>query len=693
MRTVLSRLDTGRVALLLLLAVGAAAFVTRDQWDWLLEDGSVQTEGVDAPTLEDVDDATERLYRIGEGSSVTYTVEERLAGASSSASGTTPAIAGDIALNTEDLTASRIGTIVVNVEMFESDSNLRDRRIRHDYLESTHYPFAEFVPRSIDGLDSAALDGAPHDISIVGDLTVKETTAEVVVDGTVTVDDEELRATVATVVSMSAFDVGPINIAGLVHTGDEVRLDFVLVASRVAPDSAGSGPAEFVEGPLEPGGGAFATTVQPILERNCVACHGENGPGFSTVALATAGDAAAIADDIALVTGAGYMPPWPANDAGLEFAHDRRLSDADLAAIREWAGAGGGLDVAPDTVMRADTAILREIDADTTVQAEPYAGSTDAPDDYRCQVYEIGDPDEERWIRGLQFIPDRTDVVHHAVMFHVRADQRANAEAADAADDGPGWTCFGMAGVGGSTQIAAWAPGAPALEFPAGAGVRLAPGDFVVIQIHYHYDHEAPLDHSSLAVDLIDDAELAAAGGTLDPVRTALYLAPAELPCSDEQDGPLCDRDTVLAQILEDYGPSGFTIPDGLLARCGRSLESFMADTDGVATSTCDTRVSNPGRVIRLWPHMHEFGASYRMILNPGTEEETLLVEIPTWSFEWQLDYAPLEDLVLEPGDVIRVECTWDRSLVHEDEPRYVTWNVGTGDEMCYSTISTIPVS
>ena len=88
---------------------------------------------------------------------------------------------------------------------------------------------------------------------------------------------------------------------------------------------------------------------------------------------------------------------------------------------------------------------------------------------------------------------------------------------------------------------------------------------------------------------------------------------------------------------------------------------------------------------------MHEFGASYRMTLHPDTPDEIVLLDIPTWSFEWQLYYEPAEEIRVEQGDVFRLECVWDRSLVTLDEPRYITWNEGTVDEMCFSTAQVIP--
>ena len=53
--TRLRRLDLGRVAILALLVVGTAALLTRDQWDWVFEDGSIRSEAPIAPTIDDLD--------------------------------------------------------------------------------------------------------------------------------------------------------------------------------------------------------------------------------------------------------------------------------------------------------------------------------------------------------------------------------------------------------------------------------------------------------------------------------------------------------------------------------------------------------------------------------------------------------------------------------------------------------------
>ncbi|MYB29295.1 MAG: YceI family protein, partial [Acidimicrobiaceae bacterium] len=181
------RLDPGRIAILAVLVLGVAAFLTRGQWLGTVEtavdvavdavdvavDGEIDDEdlvtggAVVAPAVVDIEDPedfdveTERLYRIvpGAGSRASYHIEERLGGLSRTTVGTTTVLAGEIAVNLVDLAASRVGEIVVNVEVFQSDSALRDKRIRHDYLQSSHWPFVRFSPTSIEGLDTEFADG------------------------------------------------------------------------------------------------------------------------------------------------------------------------------------------------------------------------------------------------------------------------------------------------------------------------------------------------------------------------------------------------------------------------------------------------------------------------------------------------------------------------------------------------------
>lgn len=677
---------TGLVAFL-----AVTGFVVRDEWTWVIADGSVRSDGVAAPAVEV--GAGQELYRIGPGSEVGYTTTERLAGDESTVTGTTSLVAGEIAVDRVEPDRSRIGTIVVNVEAFESDSSLRDKRIRHDFLESTEHPYAEFRPTAIDGLPGRITEGRSYEVVVDGDLTVKQTTAPETFTGTVTLDGDRLVATVGTTVLMSTYDVGPIATSGLVSTVDEVRLDFELVATRATRESQEQAVGRFQPDEVDVVEAPFSERVQPVLEANCVSCHEAGGVGNATFALERAGDAAEVADDLALVTGFGYMPPWPASDASIDFAHDWSLSEDEKQEIAQWATAGGGLDVPADTPLEASGEAVREVDADVILRGEPYAGDEEHLDDYRCQVYAFPDVDDTRWLRSFTVLPDEDEVVHHAVFFHVSADGLEEARALDRADPGAGWHCFGLSGLGrDAEQIAAWAPGQQPMEFREGTGVPVEPGEFLVVQIHYHYEHEFPEDTSEVAVDFASRDELDSAGGALRTVANSTYLAPAEIPCRDDEEGPLCDREAVLDGITDDFGLGARFIPDALLAQCGQQLEDYLDDTDGVAHASCTHRVRNPGEVVGVFGHMHEFGRSFRMTLNPGTSEERVVLDIPNWSFDWQLHYEPTDALVVDADDTLLIECTWDRRLAPMPEPRYITWNEGTRDEMCYSTLATVPV-
>jgi mono/diheme cytochrome c family protein len=454
------------------------------------------------------------------------------------------------------------------------------------------------------------------------------------------------------------------------------------------------------DGPeAEAAGISFGSQVLPILETNCASCHTADGPGAAHLSLETADDATGFnAEYIATVIDVGYMPPWPAADGDVAFHDDRRLSESDRATITSWAAQGALIDIDGSAPIVAPAVVLGVLDRDAVLVAEPYKGSeSNDVDDYRCQIYDPGIT-EDGYLKSFGIEPDQTEVVHHALLFHVAAEARGDADAQAAANPDIGWGCTALAGFGEPGQsnlIMSWAPGQAPTELPEGVGIETSPGDFFVVQIHYHYEPEwvdLPPDESRLVVDFADTETLAAGGGSLDPIDLTLYLGPAEIPCSTEETGPLCDRDAAIQALQDEQGFFAARVGDGLLAQCGARVEDFADMTDEIASSSCD-HPAQPGQIISIWGHEHELGKSFKMTLNPDTPEAMVLLDIPRWSFDWQLNYEPIEAIVLNRGDTIRVECSWDRAKIPDDaESRYIVWSEGTNDEMCYSQIVTRPV-
>jgi polyisoprenoid-binding protein YceI len=631
------------------------------------------------------------VYRVDPSrSSASYEVKEELAGLQTTAKGTTHGIASDILIDRQDPAQSRLGEVVVNVEQLTSDSTLRDKRIRTEYLESHEHPLVKLSNAQLDGLPASIADGQTASFTITGDLTVHDVTRKVTWKATASIKDDTLIADATATVKMSDFGVGPITLIGLVRTSDDVTLHLSLVApknfdpptkltSTVRAATAGNGPS-------------FSKDVQPILESNCAGCHNPGELGEKDWRLDTAADASQVATGLAQVTQAKYMPPWPASDKGIPLAHPRGLTSSQIKTIADWAKAGGTLDVPKTTKIRPrhvkDDAPKPRDDLDLR-PAKAYAGDgTTKVDDYRCFIL---DPKfaQTSYMTGYSFVPDHSSVVHHALIYEMKAKSRDGADRLDGADGHPGWSCYGgpgMSGTGGGfgDLVAGWVPGQRPLDFGHDAGFRFDPGDFLVLQVHYHYSSGHPLDRSTM--------KLQVSTKPTTPLKVRTMLGPVEIPCESGQTAPLCNRDAAIQDVGQRFPGMGF-VEDGLLGLCNAKVSDFAQFTNGVASSTCTYPVRQNAEIVDVLGHMHQTGKAFRMTLNPGRPDQKILLDIPRWDFDWQLNYQPVDPVPVKPGDTIRIDCSWDKSLQPANPPRYVVFAEGTQDEMCFSTATFLPKS
>lgn len=635
----------------------------------------------------------EVVYRIDANrSEVTVAVDEVLAGVDNEVHLTTRGIAGDIGVTDGDASSARLSELAVSVHQLESDNSLRDRMLQHEYLESHDH-------QTVNLLDAEVVEategpgGTVAEVVIEGDLVVKGEAHPVRFEGTAELDGRDLTASATAELRMSDLGVGPITKVGLVQTSDamEVTLELVATDGRHFTPPTGLSLDSVDAGPGAGGAPSFASEVQPILEANCVSCHGTGDVGAQMVTLDDAADAAEVADGLAVVTRSGYMPPWPPSEEGVPLAHPRGLDDEEVDVLGAWAAAGGPLDVPGDTELvepeRPEVAVP---DADVRLRLEePYVGDGSKANDYRCFLLDPGFTGDEM-ITGYEFIPDTREVVHHVLVYRVPASRLDAAVAKDEADPGPGYGCGDSAGMstGGAGLVGGWVPGQRPRDFGEGVGLPMGAGDQLVVQIHYHYEGLLRADQSTMNLELADDP---------DSVK-ALYphslVGPVELPCpTEDDDSPLCDREASRADASARAGGGDAGIANFTHRACGTTPEELAAKSDGwTATTECTFPIRAETDIVDVLGHMHEIGSEFRMTLNKGREDEVTLLHIPVWNFEWQLNYQPVDPVRAEPGDDITIECTWDRTLRFDPEPRYIFFAEGTEDEMCFATITELRV-
>jgi polyisoprenoid-binding protein YceI len=647
----------------------------------------------------------ETIYRIDPTQSeLKYGVDEKLFGQSAHrAEGTTNGIAGDIALNTAAPAQSRVGTIVVNVEELHSDNNLRDARIRADNLDSHDFPLAHLDVAQLSGMPSSITEGTTYHFTINGPLTVKQTTAPVSWEADGTVAGGKLTVEATTHVKMSAFGIGPISIAGLVSTGDDVTLTLKLTA---LDPSAFKVPTEIAAPPSAPrshDSPSFAKVVLPALEANCASCHNPGQVGAAHWTLDTAQDAASISDGIGSVVEARYMPPWPASSHGVALLNSKALDQSTIDAIVKWSRAGGPLDVSPSTKVTPKGGPPVPAPRHDVVLQMPdaYAGSISVPNDYRCFVL---DPHitEPTYMTGYEITPDQRAEIHHVQVFHIDSSQVAAAATRAGSDGKPGWSCYGTVDLptshrnrshnrvpgftGQAGLIAGWVPGQDPVVYPDQSGILLEPGDALVLQVHYHYDTTPVPDRSTISIQTDPGS------ANLKRIDIINPIGPVEIPCMPGTNAPLCNRDTALADDANLYGPIGAAAEAGLLAVCGQTPDQLAAAfQNGIATTTCDYTVPESGTIVTVFGHEHTLGKDFRFTLDPDTANPTVLLDIPTWNFDWQMNYGLAQPLHVNAGQKIRMECSWDRTLDPNRPPKYIVFAEGTEDEMCFGTYAIIP--
>lgn len=383
--------------------------------------------------------------------------------------------------------------------------------------------------------------------------------------------------------------------------------------------------------------------IAPILNRQCQTCH-QPGALASFLPLDSYEQVKPLARLIRSVTQSRKMPPFMPDNSGscATYENAKVLSSDEMNAIAAWVeqGAPEGNWAELPAPQKPDE-LLGE--THQTAMEEPYTPNKTLHDDYRCFLMNPGFSGKKSlYLTNYLMIPGDDKLVHHVVAYQVTNARAAeDARNKDQADAGPGYSCFGGAGVSGVRMVMNWAPGTGIVSMPKDTGIRLDPDLPLVFQVHYHIMDDQPgSDRTAIKMKLAESVPYE---------MTPTFLAPLKA--------------LVIPPQKAEHVHEGTASLQGVFGS-GRSL-----------------------RVMGVRAHMHKLGSQMHVsILNGATKQDRCLVNVPRYNYAWQSSYFLNQPIDIMSQDSFNIRCVYNSMGKNES----TTWGEGTDDEMCLATIYTI---
>lgn len=384
----------------------------------------------------------------------------------------------------------------------------------------------------------------------------------------------------------------------------------------------------------------FTEHIAPLVWQRCAPCHrpGEVAP----FALLTYADVKKRGRNVLQVVEERYMPPWHPEPGHGSFRNTPRLSDEQIAVVKRWVDAGmpeGPPEKLGKPPQFPDGWQLGE--PDLVVRT---SGAFEVPangrDVYRNFAIPIGLPDD-KWITAIEVRPSARSVLHHVLIF---LDEQREAQAMDGKDGRPG---FGGMRLQRAPMIGSWAVGGMPEHLPDGLAIKLPKNSDLVLQSHLHPAGKKEREQTVLGIHFADHA----------PARTLVAIQlPPFFGLTAGLDIPANEAD----YVLKDH----FELP---------------CDVDAVSVGG----------------HAHMLCKSLRLHAELADGNETPLLKIAAWDFDWQNRYTFASMVRLPKGAMLRGELRYDNSKDNPSNPnkppRRVRWGRETTDEMGSVTLLVVP--
>ena len=390
----------------------------------------------------------------------------------------------------------------------------------------------------------------------------------------------------------------------------------------------------------------FTKDVAPIVYKNCATCHrpGEVAP----MSLLSYKEVRPWAKSIREVVAERRMPPWLADPHYGEFSNDRRLSQKEIDTIVAWVDAGakeGDAKDMPAAPIFSDVGwkfgkpdallsmtVEASVPADGVVAYRHFVVPTNFTEDKYVQYAEIkrGDP----------------SVVHHVIVSVREPGQGPLPPAGElnlgaaANREGEARTLQQAPGQGQGQartnnpdgMLLGWAPGMSPLMLKPGQAKLIKKGSVLIFQMHYTTNGQASKDRTSIG----------------------LYFAK----------GPIEKR-----VITTGAAARNLVIPAGAPSYESKASFTFKEDA----------------HIVSFMPHMHVRGKDfeYTLVYPDGTSK--VLLKVPRYDFNWQLNYFLKEPVAAPKGS--RVDCVAhhdnsERNKFNPDPTKEVRWGPQTWEEM-----------
>jgi len=175
--------------------------------------------------------ATVLFEIVSEESEVRFVIDEVLNGTPTTVVGATDQVAGQLAIDTENVTNTQIGVIQINARTLTTDSDMRNRAISNRILYTDDYEYIIFTPTAITGLPESVTVDDVLTFQVTGDLTIRDVTLPVTFDMQITaVAENRLEGSASTTIRYSDFGISIPEVPSVTDVSEEVSLQFDFAA-------------------------------------------------------------------------------------------------------------------------------------------------------------------------------------------------------------------------------------------------------------------------------------------------------------------------------------------------------------------------------------------------------------------------------------------------------------------------------